>query len=88
MRIASQGWFTGTVTAISSDGTHLTADTAPTGGNGKDATATTAGIVLVVTGVTPDTALAASAVRATNPQRRHPGRPENGHPPPRRVRGR
>ena len=49
MRIASQGWFTGTVTAISSDGTHLTADTAPTGGNGKDATATTAGIVLAVT---------------------------------------
>ena len=83
MRIASRGSFTGTVTAISSDGTHLTADTAPTGDDGKDATATTAGIVLVVTGVTP-----ASAVRATNPQRRHPGRPENGHPPPRRVRGR
>ena len=55
MRIASQGWFTGPVTAISSDGTHLTADTAPTGGNSKDATATTAGIVLVLTGVTPDT---------------------------------
>lgn len=50
-----------TVTAISSDGTHLTAHTVPTGGTGEDAMAMTAGIVLVVTGVTPDTALAAAA---------------------------
>ena len=49
-----------TVTAISSNGTNLTVHTAPTGAAGDHATAMTAEIVLVVTGVTPDTALAAA----------------------------
>jgi NADPH-dependent 2,4-dienoyl-CoA reductase/sulfur reductase-like enzyme len=57
------------VTAISADAPHLTVHTAPTGlDNGGGATAISAGIVLIVTGVTPDTALAAAAGAQLTPK--------------------